>query len=72
MKQAQHAGMPVIVGVEDTDTKLAQASAETEENKASSDQGQTEERTGTEASKTDASGLLIKGKCRRRLYLRKA
>ena len=51
------------IGVEDTDTKLAQASAETEENKASSDQGQTEERkTGTEASKTDASGLLIKGK----------
>lgn len=50
------------IGVEDTDTKLAQASAEIEKNKASSDQGQTEERkTGTEASETDASGLLIKG-----------
>ena len=49
------------IGVKDTGANLAQASAETEENKAS-DQGQTEAgKIGTEASETDASGLLVNG-----------
>ena len=49
------------IGVKDTGANLAQASAETEENKAS-DQGQTEAgKIGTEALETDASGLLVNG-----------